>query len=173
MMQNVQSVDPTNNFTKELKKISGKRKKTDADFKRIQEIEFFCGLYMNKNGPCIPSSWIEGTIIAGAKKEKEGPRAKAGMYVINNFDLQYDGPRTAEDLWNDENFKDIRPVNIQRNKVMKCRPIFNKWQADISVEYDDTVISIDDLSKWLEVAGQQCGIGTYRPKHGRFRVEKL
>lgn len=174
MMQNVQSVDPTNKFAKESKKVSSKRKKTDADHERLKEIDFFGGLYMNENGPCIPSNWIEGTIIAGAKKEREGPRAKSGFYCEGSFDLEYEGPRTAEELWEEKDkFVDVRPVNIQRNKVMKCRPIFKEWSAEIEVSYDNSAVNPEELKRWLDVAGSQCGIGTYRPKHGRFHVEIL
>jgi hypothetical protein len=37
--------------------------------------------------------------------------------------LEYTGPKKLEEMWADGNFTDIRPVQVQRNSVMRCRPI--------------------------------------------------
>ena len=55
LMRNGQTSDPLNHFSKAIKDISGKRAKTDADFIALSEIEYRSGLYIDKNGPYLPS----------------------------------------------------------------------------------------------------------------------
>jgi hypothetical protein len=125
---------------------------------------------MNENGPCLPGRVIEGTIINGAKKEKKGPSAKCGMFCEGNFDLEYEGPRTPDELFDNDDFRDVQPVKVGQAKVMRCRPIFKNWEATIIVNYDDELINPEELERWLGIAGQQVGIGDFRPRHGRFSV---
>ena len=73
IMHSGQTADPLNHFTKALKEISSKRKKTDADFEAMANIEYQAGLYLNKNREVIiPSRVLESVLVEGAKKSKEG-----------------------------------------------------------------------------------------------------
>ena len=172
LMKNGQTADPLNQFAKASKEISGKRKKTDADHLALRKNDFMGALYMNENGPCIPGRVIGAALIAGAKKSKCGPSAKAGTYVQGNFDLEYDGPRDPEELYADENFTDIQPVKVGQAKVIRCRPVFQDWEIGVTVSFDDLLCNEADVEQWLTDAGTQCGVGDYRPRHGRFIVEK-
>ena len=73
-------------------KISGKRIKTDADLEELARLEFQGSLYFGKEGPFLPAQVIEASIIDGAKKSKDGLKAKAGMFVEKGAILEYDGP---------------------------------------------------------------------------------
>lgn len=130
-------------------------------------------LYMNANGPCLPASVIESTLISGAKKDKSGPSAKAGIFCEGTFDLEYEGPRKPDELYATEKFCDVRPVKVGQAKVMRCRPKFKDWSVAIEVNYDDALCNPTEVEQWLNNAGVQCGVGDYRPRHGRFSVEPL
>lgn len=93
IMHNGQTADPLNKYAKAMKEVSGKRKKTEADYIKLAEIEFKAGLYMNVEGPVVPSQMIEATILAGARKSKLGKLAQAGIIVEKHASLIYDGPR--------------------------------------------------------------------------------
>ena len=81
LLHNGQTADPRNRYAKDMKAISSKRKKVDADFDQMARIEWFAGLYVGdyqKDGntyatTTIPAHVIEGTIIGGAKKSKNSP----------------------------------------------------------------------------------------------------
>ncbi len=65
---------------------------------------------------------------------------------------------------------DVRPVVIQRNRVVKGRPKFNKWELSFTISYDEKRIKKERIAEILDEAGAAKGIGDYRPKFGRFKV---
>lgn len=169
--------DPLNPIAKVIKQITGKRKKTDADQLEIAHLEFVGGLYLNGNGPMCPAVGIEATIINAAKKTKEGTLAKAGMYVPESADVEYDGPRDPEKMWlfeqdGDFPFRYRCPVRVGMAKVMRMRPIFKEWALHIKVMFEDTIVNKSRVDEWIETAGTQVGMFEWRPRHGRFSVEK-
>ena len=66
---------------------------------------------------------------------------------------------------------DARGAVIQRSRIVRWRPRFNKWQLVFSITIlDDENISVPTLKEILEKAGASKGIGDYRPRFGRFMV---
>ena len=166
--------DPTSKVAKAIKEIAGKGKdKTDADYERMAELEFQGSLYMGDDGPIIPAHVLEGAAINGAKKTKSGPKAKAGMYVMDHASLQYEGPRTREGLWADESFRIVAGVRIGGKRIIRTRPIFHNWSAEFNVAFDDQQVNEKDILQWFCTAGIQVGLGDWRPKYGRFTVVKV
>lgn len=170
LAHNGQTADPLNKFAKAMKEISGKRKKTEADLIELARIEYLAGLYMGPNGPIIPSVMLEAAITEGAKKAKNGKLTQAGVIVDRHADLEYDGPRSTEGLLADDSFRLVNPVRIGQQKVVRTRPIFREWAADIEVKYLDDIIGERDLLAAIRAAGVYCGIGDWRPRNGRFAL---
>lgn len=162
-------------YARKMKEISSNRKKTDADYEEMARLEFLGGLYLNENDePCIPGYVFEATIIGrggAARKERMGKESAAAFWVQEDTPLLYDGPRKPEELWEDKRFVSKALVNIQKNKVTRTRPIFKNWSADITVEFDPSLLNEEDVRRWIEVAGQQVGLMDWRPRYGRFSVE--
>jgi hypothetical protein len=131
------------------------------------------GLYLDENGPVVPAFMIDAVMINGAKKSKEGPTAKSGCFCPEHAKLVYDGPRTANELWADECFRFSRRVRIGQASVQRMRPIFEKWSAEIVLQYEDTLVNLSRIDTWMAVAGTQVGLGDWRPQYGRFTVERL
>lgn len=155
-----------------MKEISSKRAKTDADFEELARLEFFGGLYLTQDGPVVPAEALTACIIEGAKKERKGKVAATGVFVTEHACLEYDGPRAAEKLWKDERFRHQSLVRIQRNRVLRTRPIFNDWAIVFTAEYEDRVVNSNKaLDRWIEVAGREVGLLDWRPRYGRFNVE--
>jgi hypothetical protein len=174
ILHNGELANPTNPIVAQQKKISGKRSKTLADHERMAELEFKGSLYVSEElGIIIPSDNIEAVIIKGAMKFKEGPLAKSGMYIEDHAKLIYDGPQDPDSLWEDKSFVFQKMVTIQRNRILRTRPIFHNWSAAIEVHYQNDIIDIVQIEKWLKVAGEQVGLCDWRPRYGRFRVESF
>lgn len=171
LMHNGQLANPLNPVVIEMKKISVKRSKTEADLLELARLEFQGSLYMGDNGPVLPAHVLESAIVNGAKKSREGLKAKSGMFIENSSCLEYDGSRDRKELWADENFRFVAPVVINRARIMRTRPIFNDWSATITVNYDDNQVNEASVIKWLQDTGQQVGLCDWRPKYGRFEVE--
>ena len=76
-------------------------------------------------------------------------------------------------MWGDDQYKDIRGVKVGTARVMRCRPIFRKWSIVVDIKYNPEMANEADVAKAMADAGQQVGLGDFRPKFGRFEVELL
>ncbi|MBE7384401.1 MAG: hypothetical protein F6J95_023680 [Leptolyngbya sp. SIO1E4] len=139
----------------------------------MARIEWYASLYQNKEGRIIlPAMMIEAALVNGAKKHKLGQQAKAGLFVESHTLLEFEGCElTVDALW--ERGENILTVacNIQRNKVMRTRFIAEEWAANVTVTYDDGLFNAARVIDVMEVVGLQVGVGTWRPRHGRFDTE--
>jgi hypothetical protein len=170
LMHNGQTADPLNPHSLSIAEITSKRKKTEADHLEIAKREFFAGLYLTNGEPCIPGEVMEAALVRGAMKEKRGPAAKAGMIVENNARLDYEGPHDCDALWADEKFRLRIPAKIGTSRVIRTRPRFNAWSAEIVVKFFPSLLNAKDVRSFLETAGEQIGIMDWRPRFGRFSV---
>ncbi len=171
IMHSSQTVDPLNKYTRALKEISGKRKKVDADYLEMARIEFLAALYSDEDGDVVlPSENIEACLVGGAKKSKSGIQAKSGLFVEQPTKLIYDGPKTPKELFEDSRFRHTCPAKIGASRVMRTRPIFKKWSAEVEITYLTEVLTERDIRDFAYQAGMLVGIGDWRPKHGRFNV---
>ena len=170
---NGQTADPLNKWAKLIKQITSKKNKTDADHEEIARLEFYASLYLNAEGPILPNYVIDSMIINAAKKFREGPAAKSGCLCLEHAKLEYDGPRTADELWIDEKYRFSALVRVQQARLSRMRPIFQEWSAVISLQIEDSLINITRMDEWLDIAGQQVGLGDWRPVYGRFTAKRL
>ncbi len=174
ILHNGQLADPLNKYSRMLKNVTSKRKKTDADHEEMARIEFEGGLYWDeKVGVYLPSDGIEATICAGAKKSRIGKDVQAAVFVQDEIvPLIYDGPKTIEALWKDRHrFVLRKPVKVGQAKVMRTRPMFpTGWSVSFTLEYDEDVVNESALKKAMIDAGSLCGCFDWRPKFGRFIV---
>lgn len=173
MMHSDRLADPLAPETKAHKALTGKRKKTDDDHEAIAKSEFIAGAYWDeKVGFYLPGANIDATFIAGAKLQKLGTHWKRGALVLEDrIKLLHDGPSTPELLWNDRRFVDVRGVRVGAAKLMRYRPIFPSWAAELSITINTDVLNIDEAKKAIEDGGKLIGTCEYRPRFGRFEVQ--
>jgi hypothetical protein len=165
--------DPLDPLAREIRNISGKRRKTEADFEEITRLEWFGSLYLDQGQPCLPGEVLEACITRGAMTKKRGKQAKAGILCLGAFPLQYDGPRDPLELWKREDFRLTAGVKVGNVRVMRTRPIFRAWSADIEVRYNPGLLNPDEVGQFLVAAGELEGLGDWRPRFGRFEVSRL
>lgn len=163
--------NPLDPIAKQLKRVTGKRMKTDADHEEMARIEFLGSLYLDGGEPCIPGDVIEAALVEAAKKSKRGKQAKAGLICLGNFPLSYEGPRKPDDLWADARFRKVNSVRIGTKRVMRTRPIFDDWACKISVDFRPGDLNRADVEEMVRVAGDSIGICDWRPKFGRFTAD--
>ncbi len=173
LLHNGQLVDPLNKWSKAMKSISSKRKKTDADLEELARLEFLGSLYLTANGPAIPVNNVMAMVIAAAKKHREGDLAKTGVIVDDHAVLEYDGPRTPDDMWKDERFRDSRPVRVGQARVIRTRPVFENWSTTITLTIDDEIVNPSRVDDWMNTAGRIVGLCELRPIMGRFTAERV
>lgn len=138
----------------------------------MAKLEFYGSLYMTKDGPILPQNMILGLLVNAAKKFREGDLAKIGVICEQPLQLEYDGPKDADGLWADEQFRSSELVKLKGGRILRTRPIFSEWAASVSLAIDTRTVNPDRVTEWLTVGGRQVCVGDWRPQHGRFRVEE-
>ena len=173
LFHNGQLADPLCEWTKRLKLITDKRKKTEEDYLEMAHLEWFGGMYTKNKKPCIPGYVMEGALVSGAKKKRMGTQAKSGIFVDKDSLLEFDGweSLTLDDLWENKDFRLTQGVKIQKARIMRTRPKFDEWAVEFVITYDAEVLSEPDVKDIVETTGHHCGLCDWRPRYGRFRVE--
>ena len=135
----------------------------------IAQIDCETALYKDEKGNIYqPSTHIFGCLIkAGSrfnfeKKQTYSSIIKSSLIVL---------PEAIPHIYKEWEI-DRRNVVIQRARIMRARPRFNKWALEFKIEFDDELIGKDKLKEILDFAGQRIGIGDYQQRHtlwwGRF-----
>ena len=172
LMHNGQLANPLNPLVKQMKAITGLRKKSDENHIEISRLEFRAGLYVSASGEIeIPSEVMESCLIEGAKKSKLGKQFKSSICIMENSTLDYGEKLSVDELWKrSEEFVDVRGVKVGQARVMRTRAIFRNWKLSFTVHYNADLVNPEQIHIALDDAGSQVGLCDYRPKFGRFEV---
>lgn len=177
LMHSGRLADPLDPIVRQMKHVSGKRAKTEADFEQLARLEWTGSLYVNADGRVIiPGANLEAMLIGrggAARKQKMGPQAKAGLWIPDDSLLEYDGPEDLEELWEDERFRLRAKARIGQSSVIRTRPKFDKWACEFTVVYDPDLVDADVVREWVEIASFQVGLLDWRPRFGRFNVTQV
>lgn len=166
--------NPTDPFTRELKKLTSQKKKTDDLLEQIKWLEWRAGFYEKDGRVAVPSDNVLATVTNGAKKLRKGRDVSAGVLSKEAFYmLEYEGPQSIEKLKGDERFCDYRSVVVNGKRTMRARPIFYEWALTVALMYDAEIIQESELWQSVEIAGERVGICERRPRWGRYVVERL
>jgi hypothetical protein len=171
VMHNVLLADPTNPVAKAISSITDKGSNmSDDDRMEVARLEFFGGLYLGRNGPVIPSRNVLRTVANAAKIRRLGKDVERAMIPTTlDVPLVYKGPRDAEGLWANEQFRYSDMVRIGRGLVSRMRPRFPDWQITTEWELMTEILNFRDFAAVVEVAGLIEGLGDNRRNgYGRF-----
>lgn len=173
MMHSDRLANPLLPESKAHKALSAKRKKLDEDYLSIAKSEFIAGCYWHPEDKFfIPGPNLDATFLGGAKLQKLGVHWKRGALVLENrVKLLHEGALTPEKLWDDPRFIDVRGVRVGTAKIMRYRPVFLTWAAELTVALNVEVIGIEEAKKAIEDSGKLIGTCEYRPRFGRFSVQ--
>ncbi len=176
LMHSSRGLDKTSDLAREIIAITDKKKnKTEQDLLQLSRLEWEMGFYFDAQlGPYWPAENIESLLFKGAQKSSKGPKAKIGLTVLEDkVPLLYEGPRTLDALWKSGKFTDVRPVVINRNRIMRTRPIFHEWELKFTLLVDEKQLSESATRDILQAAGEQIGLSDNRPRFGRFDVVRF
>jgi hypothetical protein len=173
LMHSGRLCDPLDPIARDLARITGKRLKTTSDHEEIARIEWFGGLWLDQGIPCIPAEAIEAAFVAGARMQRWGKQAEAGIQVDGPARLFYDGPEDIDELWKQQRFRLRVPVRVGTARTMRTRPRFDVWNVEFNAAYLPSLLSRSLIADIFAISGFARGLGDWRPKFGRFRVECL
>lgn len=172
LMNSCKCVNPLHPISIEKKKYTSKRTKTEDDLKIISDLDWEAAAYWKDDiGMYIPAENVEATIVGGAKVNRKGTDVQKYCNVTDLYiPLNYGENLTKEQLIADDKYRDVRAVNVQRSKLMRTRPRFDKWSITFSMCYDENKIDLETIVNALENAGAYVGLCDYRPRYGKFLV---
>lgn len=175
MLNNAQTVNPFNEYTKKLKPLTAKRNKTEEDDLEICRLKFNASLYFDNNGRyIIPANNVWKSICTAAKELKMGPRFEKSFMVYQDSLLDFpEKDMTPDELWKEGSHVDIRDCSVKKNRINACRAIFTQWAIDVECMFDESQINKEDVLHVVNIAGLRYGIGTYRLKFGRFKATEI
>lgn len=174
LMHNGRLSNPLDPAAKEMKRYTGKRQKTDEDHLAVAQLEFSGSMYADPDvGPYIPGENFMRCLVDAGKMSKRGTKVTQGVFVTDDVNpLGYRGPRSTPELWADMNFRHMASVKVGTSRVMRCRPVFRSWECRFEVVVDPAVLEVQDLMDIATTAGLYKGLGDWRPRFGRFQVNR-
>jgi hypothetical protein len=175
LMHSARLADPLDDATKALAKVTSKRKKTDDDHAEVGRLEHLGSLYIaDQLGPYIPGANVEACLFKGATRTKQGTFLKSALLIPEEVNpLIYAGPRDAAGLWQNKSFVHRSSVKVGTSRVIRTRPVFANWQLVVEGELDLEVVDQGSFATIAENAGRLVGLGDWRPRFGRFKVNAL
>lgn len=175
LMHNVQLADPLSAASRELARLTSKRKKTIDDHIEVSRAEFLGSLYTDPDvGPYIPGEWVMASLVAGAKLNRLGTTVTRGVIIttdVNPLSYANGNIRDPEAMWDSEQFTHRASVRVTTSRVIRTRARFMDWSTQAEGVLDESQLDLSQLGQCAENAGLFCGIGTWRPRFGRYTAK--
>lgn len=172
LMHNGRLANPLEPTAKAIKRLTGKRNKTDEDYEELARVEHAGAFYFDPDvGPYMPGANINRTLLDAARQLKLGKAIERGLFIATDINpLDYDGPRTLKGLSADANFRHTAVVKVGTSRLPRTRPVFQQWRTEAEGGLDPTQLDLTQLQQIAENAGLYHGLGDWRPRFGRFTV---
>ena len=176
LMHNPQMVDSECEYTRAIKALTSKRKKTDEDLKEIEKLEWHGGLYTTKFGEGLrvsqPSSKIHKCLVNTARILKLGKGIERSLImneqhaplIYEGSEKVKDGEKEIERLSKSPAFTSRLSVGINgKKRVMRIRPEFLPWALVMGAMFITSAgVSFQELQHIVELAGDAERIGDNR-----------
>ena len=126
-------------------------------------------LYKDKEGRiCVPAVNIKAMLRdAGRNYRVRGRRSTFGAIIRAAIEIRPFMVPLKHDEWK----VDVRPVVVQRQRILRARPRFDNWELEFEIiNKDPDMIPADMVKKILIDAGKYYGLCDFRPEFGLFEV---
>lgn len=174
IMHSPKCVNPLHPIAKQMKALTSKKKKSEADLEMISDLEWEAGVYWDDNiGLVIPNECLAATFLEGAKMNKNGSAFQKYVQVVDSLAaLDIGEVQNYQKMKVDPRFRDVRSVCVMRARVIRTRPRFNTWRCEFDIMYDDNKIDTDVIALAVENAGNHVGLCEMRKLgYGRFAAK--
>lgn len=171
IMHSPKCVNPLHPIAKQMKALTSKKKKTEADLEMISDLEWEAGVYWDDNiGLVIPNECLAATFLEGAKLNKNGSAFQKYVQVVDSLvPLDIGEAQNYQKLKVDPRFRDVRSVVVMRARVIRTRPRFNTWRCEFDIMFDESKIDLEVITLAVENAGNYVGLCEMRKLgYGRY-----
>ncbi len=189
LCSNVESSDPLGEGSRQKAFFHSKRKKNDEDHRALRTLDWIFSGYWKNHGkvaidednnmvdfadfsaPTLPGANFQRCLRNAATKWKLGKDVLRSVVVSNNPEIEYDGPKDAIEMFNSRTPKYQKAAFTCRG-VWVNRLMIPEWQVTYRLTVDDEILSVSQLKQIITMAGKAEGLGTWRPRHGRFTASE-
>ena len=183
--------DPLSQASKDKKFFTSKNKKADEDHINLRLIDWVYSGYWSKPGKVViddvenavnfdgfadltlPSQNFARCLRNSATAFRLGKEINRALIVESEPLIAYNGPKTANEMVADSRFILTSPVVRMKVTNWVTRLVLPQWSVNYKVTVDDERISVSDLERIVQNAGRFEGLGTWRPRYGRFVAELI
>lgn len=178
LMNNPQTVDPFNKFSKEKKKYTARKSKTEDDLMALRKLDIESKTYFDDTvGVYVPTRWMTEQIVTSAfgviKVGKD--KMRGGIFSTEDkAKLTYRGMKKVKaigDIVMDEEFHHRMILPQQNVRIAKDAPIFRDWSFSTVIEFDPTIVDLAGLTAIVKRGAMYVGFGDFRPTFGRAKAE--
>lgn len=175
LLHNRRLANPTDEWTRQLKQLTAKRKKTDEDLIDIMRVEARGAIYETSDGLLgLPTENVWRSLYDAATAFKRGQDIKRALSSppdqMELLLVAGEQVKVETYLENPDHI-DYRSVKIMGKRTMRARPVVNGWTTTHTFELLEDVIDPRDLVPIFERAGRLVGLGDWRPTWGTYSVE--
>ena len=179
LMNNPQTVDRFNPYTRAIARINAKKtKRTDDDYRELMDLEVRSKIYFDQALKVyIPSTWVTASIAANSFRTIKTSKAdiRGAVFATEpRLKLHYEGSNKVtepEDIVGNADFRTKLTLKQGQVRVVKATPIFQNWHFDFELEFDDKIIDPGSLKQVIEYSSKYGGFGDFRPTYGRAVAE--
>ena len=124
------------------------------------------------SNPYLPGANFQRCLRNAATKWKLGKDVLRSVVVTNNPELEFDGPKDALSMINHRAPK-LQLAAFTGRGVWVNRLFLPDWSTTFELTLDDEIMGVDQLRRIANMAGKAEGLGTWRPRYGRFAVTNI
>jgi len=190
LCSNVQSSDPLGEGSKQKAFFHSKKKKNDEDHRALRTLDWVFSGYWDKQGeidvnetentvdfegfanPILPGANFQRCLRNAATKWKLGKDVLRSVVVTNDPLIEYQGSKDALEMYTKDQTYFSNTAFTSRG-VWVQRLLFPDWKCTFELMVDDEILSVSQLNRIITMAGKAEGLGTWRPRFGRFAASEL
>lgn len=166
VVHNIRLSNPLDEYTKAIKAITSKRKKTEDDILGMVQKEWEGGLYWAPElGPYLPVTYPTRCLRDAGAITRDRPTVSRGVTIMaedgsERIPIEYDGPRDIDGLWADDEYRLIVMVRVNSSRTLRSRPRFPvPWCIRFHASIDTEIIDPRTFEDICHRAGRNIGIG--------------
>ena len=187
LMHNGRLADNRDPFTQELKRYTGRSKKSEENYEIVSHVEWCGGLYHSgtakiQNGKVdfspgskvvMPADNLWACIVEGSKVNRLGAVMQAALLIDDDGTFEHDGPKDLNALAQDPRFICRKAAGVKNARVMRTRPMFRTWACQFKATIDTEQIDPEQLQEAIVNAGMRKGLCDWTPRYGRFELVSM
>jgi hypothetical protein len=196
IMDNGDRADPRDPIAMERARLSSTRAKnrTSKQMDMLEDLDFIGGIWSTETGTiaveddeilvegfgnvCVITGAFERMLLDQAKMLRLGQKAKTAFLLEGPYCLKIDGkPLSVADVWENRLKyrirRRVRTFGLKKVWIVANRPMFRDWSITVDINFFPNILDAHQVTELIETSGIYQGLGSYRPKYGRFDVEIL